>query len=416
MDGAHTIGHEAAVGAIHRMIVGIAPHAILVSGPVGVGKTTLALDLAAGLLCTAEPRAIRPCRICRSCRLVASGNHPDIHRLAPAGAGGQIRIGDRSDPEPGTVRALIRELALLPVEGGVRVAIVEAAERMNDDAQSALLKTLEEPPSGTVIVLCAADEERLLETVRSRCVRLRLGPVGSRDIEAFLGDRGIADAPAAAHLARIAAGRPGVALTYALAPDATIIRAELARSLLDLLGAGVAQRLVMARDLVLRSADLARALTAGADAAPGSAEKVTSATAVRGRGRAPKRSPSASATGEVQASGAASEEGPDPSVPAEEGAAPRASATERRRAVAQLFEIWRDLARDLAVIEVGDARSLRDPSLADDLSVAHRLLPAADAAAFIERLLIAGELLDGNVAPELLVDDLVVRWRRRAAA
>ena len=65
----------------------------------------------------------------------------------------------------------------MPVEGGARVAIIEGADRMNEDAQSALLKTLEEPPAGVTIVLCADDEARLLPTVRSRCFRLRLGLV-----------------------------------------------------------------------------------------------------------------------------------------------------------------------------------------------------------------------------------------------
>ena len=82
------------------------------------------------------------------------------------------------------VRDLLRELALLPVEGGARVAIVEGADRMNEDAQNALLKTLEEPPAGVTIVLCADREELLLPTVRSRCARVRLGPVGPREIEA----------------------------------------------------------------------------------------------------------------------------------------------------------------------------------------------------------------------------------------
>ena len=75
-------------------------------------------------------------------------------------------------------------------------------------------------------------------TVRSRCARLRLGPVGVRDIEAILGEHGVADPPAAARLARLAAGRPGTAIAYARAPEAVRIRGELARTLLDLLGAG----------------------------------------------------------------------------------------------------------------------------------------------------------------------------------
>ena len=102
-------------------------------------------------------------------------------------------IGDPSRPAARGVRHLVAELAYLPVEGGHRVAIVEHAERMNEDAQNALLKTLEEPPAAVTLILCADEEDRLLPTVRSRCVRLRVAPLGTRAIEELLGDRGVAD-------------------------------------------------------------------------------------------------------------------------------------------------------------------------------------------------------------------------------
>lgn len=398
MDGARTIGQRGALGAVERMIAGAAPHAILFVGEAGVGKTTLALDLAAGLLCTPELGATRPCRACRGCRLVASGNHPDLHRLAPSGAGGQIRIGERNDPEPGTVRALLSELALLPVEGGARVAIIEAAHRMNDDAQSALLKTLEEPPPRTTLIVCADEEERLLETVRSRCVRYRLGPVGVRDIESFLEGRGVADAPTAARLARIAHGRPGVALTYALAPDAALIRAELARTLLDLLRSSPAERLTMARDVLIRSADLVQALeTASRDGV------VVAGSGRAGRGAGSARRP-------------AEEVDPESATSDDAEPAAKVSAAARRRAAVQLIDVWRDLVRDIALTALGEGRMVRDPALADDLVAARGLVSSAAATRFLERLGRAGELLESNVVPELLVDDLAIRWRPSAAA
>src|SRR5664279_2350188 len=107
MKNAATRGQPRALAEITSMILGRPPHAVLLSGPGSVGKTTLALDLAAGLLCLDPNPAERPCRACRGCRQVASGNHPDLHRLAPEGPGGQIRIGKASDPERGTVRHII---------------------------------------------------------------------------------------------------------------------------------------------------------------------------------------------------------------------------------------------------------------------------------------------------------------------
>src|SRR5439155_3924311 len=124
-------------------------------------------------------------------------------RLAPEGPGGQVGIGQ--------VRSLATDLALLPMEGSRRIAIIESAHRLNEDAQNALLKTLEEPPAGATIILCADDEDRLLPTVRSRCARLRLGPLGARDIERLLDERELGDPPTAARLARLASGRPGLA-------------------------------------------------------------------------------------------------------------------------------------------------------------------------------------------------------------
>ena len=250
-----------------RWSAGSAPHAILLAGPDGVGKTTLALDLAAGLLCEADPER-RPCRACRACRMVEHGGHPDLHRLGPVGPGRQVVIGGPEARYRG-IRDLIAELALMPVEGRARVAIVDGADRMNEDAQSALLKTLEEPPAGVVIVLCADQETRLLPTVRSRCARIRLGLVGSRDIEAIVGDHDLADPPLAARLGRLAAGRPGLALAYARAPDAVLIRAELSRVLLDLTSAGAAARLAAVRAAIPRALALVAALASADDGRAG---------------------------------------------------------------------------------------------------------------------------------------------------
>src|SRR6188508_1518247 len=121
-----TRGNPAAQRLVERAIEsGRPPHALLLVGPEGVGKTTLALDLAAGLLCLASDPVDRPCRTCAACRKVEHGNHPDLHRLAPEGAGQQIRIGQ--------VQQLTSDLSLLPLEGRFRLAIIEKAQRLNED-------------------------------------------------------------------------------------------------------------------------------------------------------------------------------------------------------------------------------------------------------------------------------------------
>ena len=393
------------------MLAGSPPHAVLLSGPAGVGKTTLALDLAAGLLCASAEGARPPCRACRACRMVEHGNHPDLHWLRPEGPGGQVVIGGPDAKHRG-VRDLVSDLALLPVEGGARVAIIERADRMNEDAQSALLKTLEEPPRGVTIVLCAGDEERLLPTVKSRCARVRLGPVGARAIEEILSEHDAADGPTAARLGRVAGGRPGLALAYARSPEAVTIRAELTRTLLDLVGARPSARFAALRGLVPRAAELLAALdAAAAPSMPTAAAAGTGAGKGRGRGRARAVAAPAPAAdpADVQA-----EAGDAAAVP--DQTARTVPAAERRRAAAMLIELWTDLARDLLLVGLGERGSVRHPDLLEELQGVARDVPPETVAAFMRRLAIAGERLDVNVAPELLLDSLLLAWPRSSRA
>ena len=355
------------------MLDGSVPQVLLLVGPGSIGKTTLAMDLAAGLLCAAEEGVPRPCRACRACHLVAGGTHQDLHRLVPEGSGRQVRIGDPNDPDPGTVRHLIHEMARLPVEGRHRVAVIESAHRMNEDAQNALLKTLEEPPAGATLILCADDPERLLPTVRSRAATLRLGPLGIRAIEGLLGEHGI-DPPRAARLARLAGGRPGVALAYAAAPEAVDAREEISRTLLDLGSENRARRLVIGRELLARAADLV-----GLRAEPDPA--------------APPPQPEEA---EVAKSG-------------------RLSPAERRLAARALLETWVAVARDLAVVAAGGRGRAVDLALVDDLEAAAARIPVGAAPAFLARLARASQLLEANANPELIVDVLVLAWPRAAA-
>jgi DNA polymerase III delta' subunit len=407
-----TRGHDAAAAAIRGMIAGSPPHAIVITGPAGVGKTTLALDLAAGLLCDAPDPAQRPCRECRGCHLVERGSHADLHRLAPSGAGNQIRIGARDEPEPGTVRRLISDLALLPVEGGARVALIEKADRLNEDAQSALLKTLEEPPAAVTIILCADQEDQLLPTVRSRCVKLRLGPVAIRDIETILTEADIADPPTAARLARLSGGRPGIARVWALAPEAVTARAEIARSLLDLAAEGAARRLSVGRELLARAAELVRALDRAAERPTNEAPAAQAKRSRKGSPPIPGPSTEIVATKaeDTSANGATDGEPDDAAV-----RDTRAPAAERRRAAAQIVEIWRDLTRDLVLVGLGEERRLRDPAMLDELRGSTDLT-ATQLGPFLARLDRTAELIDANVSPELALDVLLLAWPRRAAA
>ncbi|KAA9132007.1 DNA polymerase III subunit delta' [Marinihelvus fidelis] len=137
------------------------PHALLLAGPLGIGKGALARRISAALLCI-EPRDNGDaCGDCRSCRLVSSGAHPEWLRLE--------RQEDRTAIIIEDLREFTRRISLSCSISPRKVAVVEPADEMNRQTQNALLKTLEEPPGDTVMVLVCHDPSRLPATIRSRC-------------------------------------------------------------------------------------------------------------------------------------------------------------------------------------------------------------------------------------------------------
>jgi hypothetical protein len=250
---------------------------------------------------------------------------------------------------------------------------------------------------------------------------VRLGPVGVREIEALLDELAAADAPRAARLARIAAGRPGLALVYARAPEAEATRAEIARRLLDLLLGDAATTLAAARDLLARSLDLARALEAGSASTSrpargqGSRRAASKGAAIPA---APREAVPSGPVGAVPETGE-SQQDEAPDAGDDPPAAGRLPAHDRRRGALGLVRIWQDVARDLAVVSLGQAARVRDIGLLDDLeAAAARLLPdrRAHPGVFLSRLSRATELLEGNASPELVIDVLVLAWRLERAA
>jgi DNA polymerase-3 subunit delta' len=145
-------------------------HSYLISGPAGSGKHTLAAILAAAMQCTAGEQ--RPCGVCLQCRKVFDNVHPDVITV--------------DDPEKKTVPVdLIRrarsDLYILPNEGRRKVYVIPRANDMNANAQNALLKVMEEPPSYGAFLLLSDNPEKLLPTIRSRCVNLRLSPLSAAE-------------------------------------------------------------------------------------------------------------------------------------------------------------------------------------------------------------------------------------------
>ncbi len=351
--------------------------------------------------------------------MVAHGGHPDLHLLGPEGSGGQIVIGGR-DAKVRGVRDLIDDLAMMPMEGGARVAVISAAQRMNEDAQGALLKTLEEPPARVTIVLCADDEDRLLPTIRSRCARIRLGRVGVRDIEAILAAEGVTDLPLAGRLARISGGRPGVALAYARSPDAVRARSELGRRILDLIDTSPSGRLAAMRGALPTAIEMLDALEAAAAAAHARSLEAATGSATgggpRSRARGARAGVAATALPPSAQGGSVGDDASTDDAPPDDVGTRAVPAARRRRAAEALIDVWMDVTRDLALVAADGSRSVRDPDLLEELVAATRGVPSGAAAAFLEQLARGAELVGGNVSPELVLDSLALASPSRSAA
>ena len=200
------------------------PHALLFEGPSGVGKFCAARRFAAGLLCAEGPGD--PCGVCGPCKRIASGgwrgNHPDVHVLDPLEEEQETIKVERIAEREGGEESLEGFLGLRAFEGGFRVVLVREAHRMTPAAQNALLKTLEEPGADTLLVLETDRPETLLETLRSRCVRVRFGRLSEGDAARILG---AADVPRdqALRLARWCGGSPGDALALAARGGAELL-------------------------------------------------------------------------------------------------------------------------------------------------------------------------------------------------
>ncbi|MFO7997283.1 MAG: DNA polymerase III subunit delta' [Dehalococcoidia bacterium] len=221
----------------HSLETNAVAHAYLLVGPRHVGKGTLALNLAQALNCDG-PEV--PCGQCRSCRRILDGKHADV-TIIGLGSGTEIGIDD--------IRGLQRLANLPPYEGKCKVFIIDEAEYLSTEAANALLKVLEEPPQKVVWLLLAAEEQRLLPTIISRCQRLELKPVPSERAQDVLINSYNIDAEKARLLTRLCHGCFGWALSALTSDDILEQRARRITSLFSLLTADLGQRFAYAQEL-----------------------------------------------------------------------------------------------------------------------------------------------------------------------
>jgi DNA polymerase III subunit delta' len=238
------VGHEWAVQMLQRDLAqGRERHAYLFTGPAGVGKRTLVAEFARALLCA---EAAPPCDVCRPCRLMAKGCHPDLFTVEPEISGKRVRVA-KIKIEP--VRQLIYSLALKPVEARRRVARLLNFEAANPESQNAFLKTLEEPPGTVVVLLTAERADDLLPTIVSRCEVVALRPLPLASVREALITRWQVPAARAEWLAHLSGGRLGWAVRMHGDEAALEARAQRLEDLARLLTASRVERMAYAERL-----------------------------------------------------------------------------------------------------------------------------------------------------------------------
>lgn len=191
---------------------------LVFSGPLGTGKRLVGIWYAAYLNCFSQDHeSTGPCGECGSCRKILSGNHPDLHIASVPEQKTVLGVSE--------IREAIHQLGYAPFEGRFKILILESGEKLTDEAQNALLKTLEEPPRAAIILLITPLFGALIPTVVSRCRLVRFQGLSPGMVENHLRDLG-ADDGQAAQLAKLSGGSIGLAVNLMQNPKDLVAREE----------------------------------------------------------------------------------------------------------------------------------------------------------------------------------------------
>lgn len=221
MSFANIYGHAKQIDMLKKtMAQRRVAHAYIFSGPDAIGKKTLALAFTQALICENMDEKTGGCGHCASCRKMISGNHPDVHVLETQAQ--FIRID--------AIRGIQEQMTFKPLEGRRRVFLIDEADKMNEQAANALLKTLEEPTADNILLLVTARPYWLPQTILSRCRHVRLNPLPVETVARFLTEQKQMDPSKASVLASLSGGAIGGALDLD-SEDMIAFRAELGRLL-----------------------------------------------------------------------------------------------------------------------------------------------------------------------------------------
>ena len=246
-------GHDAVVALFRRALERQRlASSFLFAGPSGIGKRSFVLKLAQAMLCQKRPEAaLDPCETCPSCTMVLAGTHPDLDLVGkPADKSFlplELLIGQRDHRRQ---EGLCHNISLKPFMGGRKIAVIDDADFLNAEGANCLLKTLEEPPPQSVLILIGTSPAKQLPTIRSRCQLVRFQPLSAEVVAELLLSKGlVADAAESRRLAQHAEGSVQRALELAdpaLWEFRATLYERLAAPLLESVRAG-AQRLGLRR-------------------------------------------------------------------------------------------------------------------------------------------------------------------------
>jgi DNA polymerase-3 subunit delta' len=196
-------GHQVLVEGFRRAVRrGRLAHAYLFVGPVGVGKRLFAVELAKALLCEKSAEGeLQACDRCPSCVQVEAGTHPDFFTA--------VRPEEALEFPIELMRQLCQSFALKSARGRGKVVLIDDADDLNEESANCFLKTLEEPPPRSVLILVGSTPDRQLQTIVSRCQVIRFAPLAPALVEELLSD--VEDPALRARLARLSGGSPGMA-------------------------------------------------------------------------------------------------------------------------------------------------------------------------------------------------------------
>jgi DNA polymerase-3 subunit delta' len=199
-------GHEAIVAGFARAAErNRLAHAYLFVGPAGIGKRLFARQFAKTLLCENPPKdKWDSCDECSACKFVQAGTHPDLFQVA--------RPEEKHEFPIDTMLELCRDLALKPARADRKIAILDDADDLNDESANSFLKTLEEPPPRSILILIGTNADSQLPTIRSRCQVIPFQPLDNEDVDAILRVAGHIEAADIPRLTRQASGSVSLAL------------------------------------------------------------------------------------------------------------------------------------------------------------------------------------------------------------